>query len=173
MPATPIEIGQWRAKPTVHSDSASIVGSTLLLDKLSRSAVYEIHSIRAHMNASGTTTLASMGISDGEVPVGVGNDDNALLAMAREAENAQERPDVFWFWGRSQQNQGPENAPVMLPPEFYWTGEMHGVFQNGAGATVLYLWTVVYRIVRFRDEDFANITHKVMPAGSTKHDSTT
>jgi hypothetical protein len=56
-----------------------------------------------------------------------------------------------------------------MPPDFFWQGEMHGVFQNGAGATVTFLWIVLYRIVTFSEVDFPHIVNQIMPAGSTKH----
>lgn len=167
----PTSRGQWQIAARSHTDTTSVVGSVRILDKLPRSAVYEIYSLRGQMNEVGTGVLASMAISDGAVPGSIGNNAAALLNMGRQNSDAVQRPDIFWFWGRTAQFQGPENADVYLPPDFFWTSEMHGVFQNGAGASIVYMWTVVYRVVTFSTKDFANVTHKMAPMGSTKRTS--
>jgi len=168
---TPIRTGFWDIVARDHQDTASVVGDVELLPKLDRSAVYELWSLRVSMTEEGTGDLSSMGVGDGPVGVGTGNDDATILDM-RAAATPIVRPNVFWHWGRSNQLQGPL-GDVMFPPQFYWAGPLHGLFQNGAGASITYLWTVIYRIVHFRDQDFAELIAKVLPGGADKKRSTT
>jgi len=177
MDARPIHVGNWDIDSIVHEDTAAaVVASTRLLPARPRpAAVYEIFSIRATMSEDGTGDLSSMGISDFEVPIGavVPNTDGDLMQLRHEQiVNTFEVGSVYWHWGRSNQIALQEPT-IYMPPGMLWDGEMFGVFQNGAGAVVTYLWTITYRIVRFSEKDFPTVVAHILPRSATKHLTTT
>ena len=168
---TPIDIGPWDIATRAHLDSGSVVSSSQVLQSPDRQGtVYEIASLRATMSEDGTGDLSSMGFADGPIPVAASlanNDETLMLTRSDSRTNTFAMPNVYWHWGRS--NQIALTQPtIYMPPEFYWGGELHGVFQNGAGATVAYLYTVIFRMVRFPDKDWADILAHILPGSAKK-----
>ena len=172
----PIDRGNWDINTIVHVEAASVVASTKLLPARPRAAtVYEIFSIRATMSEDGTGDLASCGISDFEVPVGatVGNTDGDLMQLrSDEVVNTIPVGSVYWHWLRSNQS-ALTNPTIYMPPGMFWDGEMHGVFQNGSGAVVTFLYTIQYRLARFAEKDFADVIAHILPRSATKRLTTT
>lgn len=173
----PIEVGPWDLAVVTHLDSASVVSSTRVLQAPDREGtVYEIHSLRATMSEEGTGNLAAMGFADGPIPVAAtlaNNDETLMLTRNDRRENTFEMPNVYWHWGRSAQRALTQST-ILMPPEFYWGGELHGVFQNGAGATIAFMYTVVFRMVTFPTKDWASILAHILPGtGKKKFTNTT
>lgn len=163
----PLSVFPWDVKAVDLIDASSAVVATRLLDSEPRpSALYEIHSVRCTMSIAGTGNLASAGITNGpELPAGVGNTDGALMSIrSNNRIGGADSPSLIWHWGRAETGRGSTgDGTIYLPPEFYWDGEMYGILQNGAGATVDALFTVVFRIVEFSKRDFLRVVHRVLP----------
>ena len=167
----PIDIGPWDVSTVVHQESGSLVGATrLLADKPKPQSCYEIHSMRGTMTEDGTGDLASMAIATGDIPAGLTNEDGIIFELREELQiGGADVGSVLWTWGRSNQlGAGQGDGTIYLPPEFYWDGPMFGVFQNGAGATVQFLFTVVYRIVTFSRAAWPAISSSFLPGRARK-----
>lgn len=173
MHASPVDVGNWDINCITHIESGiGVVVSTLLLPERPRPAsVYEIFSIRTTMSEDGTGDLVSAGISDTEVPAGasVGNTDGDMMVLRQEnPQNTFAVGSVYWHWGRSNQ-LALSQSTIYMPPGMLWDGPMHGVMQNGGGATVVYLFTVTYRVVRFSERNFPDVVRHILPGSATKN----
>lgn len=169
MTPAPKIVGPWDVEITTVFDDASVVSSTRLLRDMARPlSMYEIHSIRATMSEAGTGNLSAMGITDGQVPVGVTNTDIGMMSLHTGSQGiAVTTPTIFWHWGRSAQ-RALTDPMIYLPRRFYWDGQMHGVWQNGAGAGIEYMWVIQFRVVTFGEADYLALANKVPPATSRK-----
>jgi len=79
-------------------------------------------------------------------------------------------PNCWWHWPRSAQHGQSET--IYLPPDFFWDGPMFGLYQNAAGATVTFLYTVVFRLVRFSQANFIEAANRMAPKTGKKRDET-
>lgn len=168
---SPVDIGPWDVVVKGLFDDASVVSSRLILPVPSRErSVYELHSLRLTMSEAGTGNLASGGFTDGPVPVGVTNNDIGLMSLHTGSQGvAVETPSILWHWGRSaQKSSGQGDGTLYLPPGFYYDGALHGAFQNGSGSGNEWLWTVVFRVVRFSHPAWLALRGKLPPATVAK-----
>jgi len=109
-----------------------------------------------------------VGIADGPAdPANFTNSDQFIIQSTDESF-AFENHNLIWHWGRSNQKGTQGQETQYLPPEFWWEGEMHAWLQNGAGATVHALFTVVCRLVTFSDLEYRRLQGKVMPLAGWK-----
>jgi len=159
----------WDMTVVAHTDTGSVIASTLVLPRLTRDfAVYELWSLRASISDDGTGSLASFGWIDRPIPAAMGNSDNTLMGIRTESPpGGGPVGNSFAHFGRSSQLAG-EEPMIYLPPEFYWDGELHGLIQNGAGATVTWLFTVWFRVVTFGRREFPQVISKLPPRTVTK-----
>lgn len=134
----------WRLGVKALIDVSSAIVSTIILRRPSQPFVYELFSIRGTMTEDGTGDLASIAIADGPAPSGLSNQDARVLT-AHDADNG---VNTFLHWGRTNQLGTQGQGSVEFPPGFFWAGELHGWLQNGAGAEVVVLFTVTYRLHR-------------------------
>lgn len=168
----PVDVTPWDVACIVHQENASILAATRILEARPRDeSCYEIHSVRGTMTETGTGILASMGIATGDLPGALSNSQQLMYELREELKiGGADVGSVLWTWGRSQQfGSGQDGGTIYMPPEFYWDGPMFGVFQNGAGAQVGYLWTVVYRIARFSKATWPQLSRLLLPNRATKH----
>lgn len=169
----PVDILPWDVACIVHQESGSLIAATEILEGRPRDqSCYEIHSMRGVMTEDGTGDLSSMGIATADLPGSLTNSDNLMFELREELKiGGADVGSVLWTWGRSNQIGAGQDGggTIYLPPEFYWDGPMFGVFQNGAGATVDYLYTVVYRVVRFSKTAWPQMARLLLPNRATKH----
>lgn len=168
MSERPISIGEWDLAVRAISDASSAVVSGLILAEPGRdSAVYELHSIRCTMSEDGTGDLASAAIADAPIAAGLNNADGDLMGIHERSQLAGggiRDPNTIFHWGRSNQlGSGSGDGTIYLPPSFYWDGEIHGLLQNGAGATVSTLFTIVFRVVVFSANSFNRLRDRILP----------
>lgn len=149
---------QWRMAVKALIDVSSAIVSTVVLRQPKPPWVYEIASIRATMTEDGTGDLASLAMADGAAPSGLSNQDARVLT-AHTADNG---VNTFLHWGRTNQLGTQGMGSVDFPPEFFWAEEMHGWLQNGAGAEIVALFTVTYRIHRVQG-DYSAAISKMLP----------
>lgn len=166
----PIDITSWTIAVVSQFDDASVVSSIRLLPDTPRErSVYELHSVRATMSGAGTGNLASMGFIDAPVPVGITNTDLAMMATRHGALTGQTTGNLFWHWGRSNQiGAGMGDGTIYLPPKFLYDGELHGIWQNGAGAAIEFLFTCTYRVWTFSRRDYIALQGKLPPGNVGK-----
>lgn len=167
----PIDVGPWDIVARELGELASEVGSTPILeDEPRESSVYELHSIRMSMSVQGTAILASMGVTDGPIVGSVGNLDRSLMQVTSEVlSGGAPQANIYWHVGRSQQNgSGVGESHFYFPPEFYWATGLHGAFQNGSGSVLSFMWTVIYRVVRFSKKEFPHIVSQLPPLTARK-----
>lgn len=155
----------WSIRSLVLGDQSSAVVDGLLLPTIDAPWLREIHSIRATMVEDGTGDLASMFIADGPIrAAGFNNNDQEPMQATQSNAGA----NTLWHWGRTNQlgTQGQETQ--YMPPDFLWEGEMWAWLQNGSGAVVFSLFTVVERRVRFSRREYVDLVAKVMPGTIVK-----
>ncbi len=169
---TPRDIGPWDLAAATLNDASSAVVGVEVLPRTSRvHSAYELHSVRATWSEDGTGDLMALAMADGNVPTGVTNADQALMALRHETPigGGPDQPNVWWHWGRSNQlGAGTGDGTIYLPPEFYWDGELWGIMQNGSGSAPSGLWTVTFRRVAWTQRDFLTIKGRLAPDASKK-----
>jgi len=169
----PADRGNWDIAALTIDDSSSVQSSAEILPRSKNPrSLYEIHSVRCTMSGDGTGILASAGICDGQIPAGLSNTDGSLMQARADlfVPAIGVLPNIWWHWPRSAQHGQSET--VYLPPDFFWEGVMHGCFQNAAGAGVQFLWTVIFRTVRFSGADFLEAAQRMFPRTGKKRDVT-
>ena len=169
----PTDVGPWDIVTRVLGELGQVdVGSTPVLeDEPRETSVYELHSIRMSMSLQGTAILASMGMTDGPIVGTITNDDRSLMEVSSEVPPTGPAPqaNLYWHVGRSQQNgAGVSESHFYFPPEFYWALGLHGAFQNGSGSNITFMWTVIFRVVRFSRNDFPQVISKLPPLTAHK-----
>jgi len=167
----PTDIGPWDIQSLTHQESGSVIASSEVLRQAEPRQIYEIWSFRMTMTEDGTGDLASMGIGTAFFPQGSTNSDNLLVSLRTELKIGGLDPgNVWWHMGRSNQlGQGIGGPDIYFPPDFWWDGPVFGYFQNGAGATIDYLWTIVYRVLTFTQRDWTLAVNSSLPRRGRKH----
>lgn len=168
----PIDIGLWDVTTIALFDDASVVHTTEILPDVPRPmSLYELHNIHMSMSEDGTGDLASMGITDEAILLNssISNTDGALMSVRSNMNSGFRSGNVYWHMGRSNQLGAGIGSPVItFPPRFYWAGGLHGIFQNGAGAGIEFLWTAIFRVVTFAMNDFKQLIAKCAPRSAVK-----
>lgn len=155
--------GQWDMAVIALGDTSSAVVSQRILPKPKAPEVYEIHSIRCTMSVGGTGSLACTAIAEEAAPTGLGNNDTTVMQI-RETTSGM---STWFHWTRSNQLIVPQPT-IYMPPQFYWESEMHAWLQNGAGATIYAMFTVIFRTVRLSVSDFVYELDSVLPGTGRK-----
>lgn len=167
----PVDIGPWDIVSNVHQESGSNIGSTIVLKESEPRTIYELWSLRMSMSEDGTGDLASMGFGTALLPIGSTNTDNLLIELRSEDQIGGVDPgNVWWHMGRSNQlGQGVGAPDIYFPPDFWWEGPIFGYFQNGAGATIDFLYTIIYRVLTFSKKNWILAANASLPRRGRKH----